>query len=163
MPGHRCDVSGLASPMSPPAARTVGHAASLRALEISVSVAFSLSLTATPPMPRNPPSLAASATCWLIWHSQPLKAAASPGALASTTGPRLPHRLDGLRFDVGGLAAGELFLQAVACGASALRGVELGDDGLDERVRIGVHLGLRQHGTACEALLEHAPEPARLG
>src|SRR6478672_12347852 len=61
------------------------HAASLSALEISVSVAFSASLTGTPPMPRNPPSLAASATCWLIWRSQPLKAAASPGALASTT------------------------------------------------------------------------------
>src|SRR6516165_5537180 len=63
------------------------HAASLSALEISLSVAFSASLTATPPMPRNPPSLEASATCWLIWRSQPLKAAASPGALASTTAP----------------------------------------------------------------------------
>src|SRR5262245_38652062 len=38
-------------------------------------------------MPRNPPSLDASATCWLIWRSQPLNAAASPGALASTTAP----------------------------------------------------------------------------
>src|SRR6516164_4237326 len=42
------------------------HAASLSAPEISLSVAFSASLTATPPMPRNPPSLSASATCWLI-------------------------------------------------------------------------------------------------
>src|SRR5256884_927669 len=63
------------------------HTASLSALEISVSVAFSASLTETPPMPRNPPSLDASATWWLIWRSQPLKAAASPGALASTTAP----------------------------------------------------------------------------
>src|SRR6516165_6626903 len=63
------------------------HAASLSALEISLSVAFSASLMRTPPMPRNPPSLEASATCWLIWRSQPLKAAASPGALASTTAP----------------------------------------------------------------------------
>src|SRR5262249_41860046 len=63
------------------------HAASLSALDISLSVAFSASLTRTPPMPRNPPSLEASATCWLIWRSQPLKAAASPGALASTTAP----------------------------------------------------------------------------
>src|SRR5262245_11989788 len=38
-------------------------------------------------MPRNPPSLDASATCWLIWRSQPLNAAASPGAFASTTAP----------------------------------------------------------------------------
>jgi hypothetical protein len=42
------------------------HAASLSAVEISVSVAFSASLTGTPPMPRNPPSLEASATFWLI-------------------------------------------------------------------------------------------------
>src|SRR5438874_7630735 len=68
-------------------ARAPDHAASLSALEISVRVAFSASLTATPPMPRNPPSLEASATCWLIWRSQPLKAAASAGALASTTAP----------------------------------------------------------------------------
>src|SRR5260370_31083983 len=40
-------------------------------------------------MPRNPPSLAASATCWLISRSQLLKAAASPGAFASTTAPAL--------------------------------------------------------------------------
>src|SRR5262245_42582974 len=63
------------------------HAASLSALEISLSVDFSASHTRTPPMPRNPPSLDASATCWLIRRSQPLKAAASPGALASTTAP----------------------------------------------------------------------------
>src|SRR5262249_41447625 len=55
--------------------------------DLSLSVAFSASLTRTPPMPRNPPPLEASATCWLIWRSQPLKAAASPGALASTTAP----------------------------------------------------------------------------
>src|SRR5262245_57226410 len=67
-------------------ART-GSCRQLSTLEISVSVAFSASLTETPPMPRNPPSLEASATCWLIWRSQPLKAAASFGALASTTAP----------------------------------------------------------------------------
>src|SRR4029077_3381092 len=61
------------------------HAASLSALEISASVAFSASLTATPPLPRNPPSLDASATCWLICRSQPLKATVSPGAFASIT------------------------------------------------------------------------------
>jgi hypothetical protein len=42
------------------------HDWSLRALEISASVAFSESLTATPPIPRNPPSVDASATFWLI-------------------------------------------------------------------------------------------------
>jgi len=36
----------------------------LRAAEISTSVAFSASLTATPPKPRNPPSLPASAAFW---------------------------------------------------------------------------------------------------
>src|SRR6516225_3018147 len=63
------------------------HAASLSAFEICASVAFSASLTSTPPIPRKPPSGAASATCWLIWRSHPLKAAASPGAFASTTAP----------------------------------------------------------------------------
>jgi hypothetical protein len=45
--------------------RDLFHAGSLSTFEISTSVAFSASLTATPPMPRKPPSLAASATCWL--------------------------------------------------------------------------------------------------
>src|SRR5262249_11268979 len=63
------------------------HAARLSALEISLSVAFSPSLTGTPPKPRNPPSVDASAPCWLIWRSQALQAASSPGALASTTAP----------------------------------------------------------------------------
>src|SRR5271169_5002733 len=59
------------------------HTPDLSALEISARVAFSASLTDTPPTPRNPPSLDASATCWLICCNQPLKAAASPGALVS--------------------------------------------------------------------------------
>src|SRR5215475_7480700 len=59
------------------------HAA-LSAVEISVNVAFSASLIGTPPTPRNPPSLDASATCWLICCSHPLYAEESPGALAST-------------------------------------------------------------------------------
>ena len=42
------------------------HQTSPRALEISVSVAFSASLTCTPPIPRKPPSVDASATCSLI-------------------------------------------------------------------------------------------------
>jgi len=47
------------------------HAA-LSAVEISVNVAFSASLTGTPPTPRNPPSFDASATCWLICCSHAL-------------------------------------------------------------------------------------------
>ena len=45
--------------------------AALSGTEISVNVAFSASLTGTPPA-RNPPSFAASATCWLICCSQAL-------------------------------------------------------------------------------------------
>ena len=55
-------------------------------------VAFSASLTATPPIPRNPPSVDASATLWLIWRNQFLKAAASLGAFAlrmPSTFPRI--------------------------------------------------------------------------
>jgi hypothetical protein len=48
------------------------HAA-LSAFEISLNVAFSASLTGTPPTPKSPPpSFAASATCWLICCNQPL-------------------------------------------------------------------------------------------
>ena len=38
-----------------------------------------------PPMPRKPPSLAASAMRWLTWRSHPLNATASLGAFASTS------------------------------------------------------------------------------
>src|SRR5262249_14611663 len=58
--------------------------AALSAFEISLNVAFSASLTGTPPPKSPPPSFAASATCWLICCNQPLYAAASPGAFAST-------------------------------------------------------------------------------
>src|SRR6476619_1081194 len=55
-----------------------------RAFEISARVAFSASLTCTPPMPRNPPSDDASATFLLIVCSHALNPAASCGALALT-------------------------------------------------------------------------------
>ena len=51
------------------------------AFEMSLSVAFSLSLTFVPPIPANPPSEAASATRLLIARNHVLKAAASFGAL----------------------------------------------------------------------------------
>jgi hypothetical protein len=50
---------------------------------MSARVAFSVSLTCTPPMPRKPPpSEEASATFWLMVCSQALKTGASCGALA---------------------------------------------------------------------------------
>src|SRR5262249_12002300 len=79
------------------------QAASLRALDISASVAFSASLTGTPPMPRKPPSLAASATCWPMLSSQVLKAAASPGALALRSAPTWPRPAITLLFTSAGL------------------------------------------------------------
>ena len=53
------------------------------AFEMSLSVAFSLSLTLVPPIPAKPPSDAASATRPLIARNHVLKAAASFGALES--------------------------------------------------------------------------------
>src|SRR6185503_11981180 len=54
------------------------------AAEISANVAFSASLTVTPPNPKNPPSFPASAAfCATAW-SQDLNATASSGALEST-------------------------------------------------------------------------------
>src|SRR5262249_16280404 len=53
-----------------------------RAFDISARVAFSASLTCTPPIPRNPPSEEASATFLLIVCSHALNPAASCGALA---------------------------------------------------------------------------------
>src|SRR6516165_435144 len=54
-----------------------------RAFDMSASVAFSASLTLTPPMPRKPHSEEASATCSLIVCNHALNPAASCGALAS--------------------------------------------------------------------------------
>ncbi len=52
-------------------------------------------------------------------------------------GAGLAERLDTLSLDLGGLAARELFLDAVARRASPLAGLEIGYDGFDERVRPG--------------------------
>src|SRR5262249_51793913 len=57
----------------------------------------------------------------------------------------------------------ELFLQVVARRASPLRGREVCDDRLDQRIRRGVSLRLRQHTSPGEALLEQSPKPTRLG
>src|SRR5215204_2867814 len=54
-----------------------------KAPEISASVAFSASLTATPPKPRNPPSLPASAAFWATSRSHALKGPASCGVFWS--------------------------------------------------------------------------------
>src|SRR5262249_25656003 len=54
----------------------------------------------------------------------------------------LPQRLDALGCDLGGLAAGELLVQAVARDASPFGSLEVSDDCLDQRVRPRVHLGL---------------------
>jgi hypothetical protein len=128
-----------------------------------VSVAFSPSLTGTPPMPRNPPSVAASATCWLIWRSQPLKAAASPGALVSTTAPAC--RSVSIH-----LALISPALLPVSCSLTPSRAMlrpsalsKFGDNCFDERVRSGVHFGRHQRSAAGEALFQKAPEPAWLG
>jgi hypothetical protein len=79
------DASGVTSFTPNESSKEGGHEWSVSALDISANVAFSASLTATPPIPRNPPSVDASATLWLIWRNQLLKAVASPGAFASRT------------------------------------------------------------------------------
>ena len=64
---------GVRRPSGPaPPRRGGAQAFWLKAFEISASVAFSASLTWTPPKPRKPPSLAASATCWPMLWSQAL-------------------------------------------------------------------------------------------
>src|SRR5262245_59057557 len=74
-----------------------------------------------------------------------------------------PQRLDALGLDLAGLAARQLFFEAVARGASPLGGFEIGDDRLDQRVGSGDRFGRRTGGAAGETLLPNAPEPARLG
>src|SRR5688500_5196955 len=61
----------------------VAAAHQVSAVPISARVAFSMSLIGTPPKPRNPPSLAASATRWAVSVSQALNTGASSGALAA--------------------------------------------------------------------------------
>src|SRR6516164_3013755 len=75
----------------------------------------------------------------------------------------LPQRLDALGFDLGGLAACELFLQAVAGGASPGSSLEVGDDCFDQRVRPGVQFGRHQRVALREALFQKAPQAAGLG
>ncbi len=114
-------------------------------------------------MPRNPPSLAASATCWLICRSHPLNAAASSRALGRPAPPTWRSVSRHLALISAGLLPANLFLEAVARQASSFGGFEISDDSLDQGVRRGVRLTGGQSRTGREALLEQAPEPARLG
>src|SRR5262245_5419406 len=57
----------------------------LSAREMSEIVDFSASDTLTPPIPKKPPSLDASATAWLTVRSHSLNGLASPGALRSSS------------------------------------------------------------------------------
>src|SRR5262245_48411922 len=75
----------------------------------------------------------------------------------------LPQRLDALGFDLGGLAACELLLQAVARGPSPLGSLKVGDHCFDQRVSPGVHLGRHQRVALGEALFQKAPQTAGLG
>src|SRR5262249_10635374 len=59
------------------------HAGRFKAFAISDTVAFSASLTCTPPKPIQPPSGAASATRWPISRIHVFTAIASCGAFAS--------------------------------------------------------------------------------
>src|SRR5262249_14172739 len=73
------------------------------------------------------------------------------GRLGIHQGASLPQRLDALGFDLDGLAACELLLQAVARGASSFGSLEVGDYCFDQRVRPRVHLGRHQRATLREA------------
>src|SRR5262245_25189967 len=75
----------------------------------------------------------------------------------------LPQRVNALGFDLGGLAACELLLQAVARGPSPFGSLKVGDDCFDQRVRPGVHLGRHQRVALREALFQKAPQTAGLG
>src|SRR6516164_5768470 len=75
----------------------------------------------------------------------------------------LLQSLDTLGFDLTRLAACELLLQAVACGAPSFGSLEVGDDCFDQRIRPGVQFGLHQRVALREALFQKAPQAAWLG
>ena len=75
--GQRSHSQETALPLRPARLGQVCAQASLKvhrpsAVRMSARVAFSASLTATPPNPRKPPSVEAAATFSLTWSSQSL-------------------------------------------------------------------------------------------
>src|SRR5262249_30181747 len=75
----------------------------------------------------------------------------------------LPQRLDALGLDLTWLAACELLLEAVACGAPSFGSLEAGGDCFDQRVGPGVHFGGQQRVPLRKALFQRAPQAAGLG
>src|SRR5262249_36528649 len=75
----------------------------------------------------------------------------------------LPQRVDALGFDLGGLAACELLLEAVARNAASVGSLEVGDDCLDQCVCPGVQFGRHQRVALREALFQKTPQTAGLG
>src|SRR5215471_5587437 len=75
----------------------------------------------------------------------------------------LLQRLDALGFDLGGLAACELLLEAVARNATSVGSLEVGNDCFDQRVRTGVQFGCHQRLALRETLFQKAPQAAGLG
>src|SRR5215813_4563187 len=86
-----------------------------------------------------------------------------PGRLGIDYRTSLPQRLDALGFDLGGLAACELLLEAVARGASPFGSLKVGDDCFDQRIRPGVQFGHHQRVALRETLFQKAPQAAGLG
>ena len=87
----------------------------MSALEISVSVAFSASLTGTPPMPRNILRCFSNVLANLLQPA--LKGCRIARRLDVDYRGGLPQYLDALVFDLSGLAALERVLQSVTGGA----------------------------------------------
>jgi hypothetical protein len=103
---------------------------------MSAKVALSASFTWTPPKSRTLPSLEASATLWLMRPNQALKAAESPGALASDR--RDVTQISERALDnISGLRAGETLLEGFLNGRSSFRCLEVGNDRLDQLVGAG--------------------------
>src|SRR5215472_11593744 len=75
----------------------------------------------------------------------------------------LPQRVNALGFDLGGLAACELLLEAVARNAPSVGSLEVGNDCFDQRVRTGVQFGRHQRLALRETLFQKAPQTAGLG
>src|SRR5262245_54358273 len=94
---------------------------------MSPRVAFSASLTWTPPIPRKPPSEEASAIFWLMLLSQ---------AWLSTGKPLAQRLLDR---------------------GSSFRCLVFGDDGLYEFARTGISLRLSQSRAAGKAFFQQTP------
>ena len=133
-----------------------------RAAEISDNVAFSASLTATPPNPKNPPSVPASAAFCATPCSHVRKAAASLGAFA-------PRSLKQIAIRTKQYSSGRQCLRHKSClkfspsrGPPVTRGEILGNS-FYQGVRLRVLARFDKCPASSHALLYQSPDATGVG